>query len=197
MGNYFISPIYELAKNNKKIGIINHPFGAPTAGAVIEELADNGCRKIIACGTAGVLDKKISKGEIVIPNEAVRDEGTSYHYIKPDEKAVPHPKAVDTVIKTCQKNKLSFRTGKTWTTDAIFRETKNIIAKRKNKGCVTVEMEGAAFFAASKLKNIMTAQILYALDDISGPKWNKRTKLKPRITMEKVFWLAVESCFKL
>ena len=66
-------------------------------------------------------------------------------------------------------------TGKTWTTDAMYRETPEMIAQRRQEGCVTVEMEAAAFFAVSKFYDIPLAQLLYAGDDVSGETWDSRS----------------------
>lgn len=67
-----------------------------------------------------------------------------------------------------------FTTGKTWTTDAKYRETPDMIELRRNEGCITVEMEAAAFFAVSQYYGIPLAQLLYAGDDVSGEVWDSR-----------------------
>ena len=69
---------------------------------------------------------------------------------------------------------IPFTTGKTWTNDAIYRETPDMIELRRNEGCITVEMEAAAFFAVSRYYNIPLAQLLYAGDDVSGEVWDSR-----------------------
>ncbi|HPP85188.1 MAG TPA: uridine phosphorylase, partial [Bacillota bacterium] len=72
------------------------------------------------------------------------------------------------------QEKIPFIKAKTWTTDAIFRETEAKIEKRVAEGCVTVEMEAAAFFAVSKFRNVLLGQILYGGDDLSGIEWDRR-----------------------
>jgi purine-nucleoside phosphorylase len=67
-----------------------------------------------------------------------------------------------------------FRTGKTWTTDAIYRETPDLIELRRSEGCITVEMEAAAFFAVSQYYDLPLAQLLYTGDDVSGEAWDPR-----------------------
>lgn len=69
---------------------------------------------------------------------------------------------------------IPFVTGKTWTTDAMYRETPDMIELRRNEGCLTVEMETAAFFAVSKFYDIPLVQLLYAGDDVSGAAWDSR-----------------------
>ena len=69
---------------------------------------------------------------------------------------------------------IPYATGKTWTTDAIYRETPHLVEARRQEGCLTVEMEAAAFFAVSQYHRIPLAQLLYAGDDVSGETWDSR-----------------------
>lgn len=73
-----------------------------------------------------------------------------------------------------EAKKIPFIKAKTWTTDAFYRETEKKIALRVSEGCVTVEMEAAAFFAVAKFRNIVLGQLLYAGDDLSGIEWDHR-----------------------
>jgi purine-nucleoside phosphorylase len=79
------------------------------------------------------------------------------------------------IERVLNRERIPFIKAKTWTTDAIFRETEAKIAKRVSEGCVTVEMEAAAFFAVSKFRNVLLGQILYGGDDLSGIEWDKRS----------------------
>ncbi len=87
--------------------------------------------------------------------------------------------------------------GKTWTTDGIYRETPAKIAQRKAEGCITVEMEAAAFFAVAQFRGVTFAQILYGGDDVSGDVWDNRDWLSRKSVRERLFWLAVEACLNL
>ncbi|MDE7046856.1 MAG: purine-nucleoside phosphorylase, partial [Lachnospiraceae bacterium] len=69
---------------------------------------------------------------------------------------------------------IPFTSGKTWSSDAIYRETPDMVELRRNEGCITVEMEAAAFFAVSQYYNIPLAQLLYAGDDVSREEWDSR-----------------------
>lgn len=151
------------------------PFStAPGAAGTIEELHAMGCDKFIVCGGAGSIKKDSQVGEIIVPLAAVRDEGTSYHYLEPSREVECHKAAAEHVISGLEKLGIPYITGKTWTTDAMYRETPEMIELRRNEGCITVEMETAAFFAVSKYYDIPLAQLLYAGDDVSGEKWDTR-----------------------
>lgn len=144
------------------------------AAGTIEELHAMGCDQFIVCGGAGSIKRHSEVGEIIVPTAAVRDEGTSYHYLKPSREVECHKEALDFVTSGLEKLEIPYTTGKTWTTDAMYRETPEMIELRRNEGCLTVEMEAAAFFAVSKYYDIPLAQLLYVGDDVSGEKWAAR-----------------------
>ena len=73
-----------------------------------------------------------------------------------------------------KKEDLPYIKAKTWTTDAVYRETDEKIALRASEGCLTVEMEAAAFFAVSRFRSVILGQILYGGDDLSGDEWDSR-----------------------
>lgn len=167
-------PIYEYNISKEKI-CITMPFStAPGAAGTIEELHAMGCNKFIICGGAGSVKKDSKVGEIIVPVAAVRDEGTSYHYIEPSREVECHKATADFIISGLERLGIPYTVGKTWTTDAMYRETPEMIELRRKEGCITVEMETAAFFAVSKYYDIPLAQLLYAGDDVSGEKWDNR-----------------------
>ena len=82
-------PIYEMDRNGSRLTVFHPGVGAPLAAAMLEEAIALGCRKFIACGGAGVLDRSIALGHLVVPTAAIRDEGTSYHYLPPGREVEP------------------------------------------------------------------------------------------------------------
>src|SRR5204863_379738 len=100
-------------------------------------------RRFIACGGAGALDPELTLGHIIVPTSAIRDEGTSYHYLHPDAEARPSPEAVAVIERVLVERELPYRTGRVWTTDAFFRETPGKVQLRRSQGCLLVEMEAA------------------------------------------------------
>lgn len=167
-------PIYETVINNERIGLVVGFLGSAGSAGQLEELIAMGFEKFIVCGGAGVLKKDIQIGHIVLPFSAVRDEGVSYHYIEPSREVDCNQHALSIIEKQLIKENIPFIKAKTWTTDAFYRETNDKIALRLSDGCVTVEMEAAAFFAVSKFRNVVLGQILYGGDDLSGNEWDSR-----------------------
>lgn len=167
-------PIYEYVDGADRLCITMAFCGGPGAAVTIEELHAMGCEKFIICGGAGALIKDSKVGEIIVPVSAVRDEGTSYHYLEASREVECHKETVEMVVSCLRQMGIPFTTGKTWTNDAIYRETPDMIALRRSEGCITVEMEAAAFFAVSQYYHIPLAQLLYAGDDVSGAEWDSR-----------------------
>jgi uridine phosphorylase len=197
--NAFSLSVYKIVYKGKDVAVAYPRVGAPWATAMFELLIGSGCRKFVACGAAGVLRSEIKRGSIVIPESALRDEGTSYHYYPPSryiEMDVDIVKKLETVLK---KHGISYHIGRTWTMDAFFRETKGKIEKRIAEGCVTVEMECSALIAAARLHGVKFGQYLEAADDVCGNQWDPRElSVKERMELrEKLFWLSVEACLSL
>jgi uridine phosphorylase len=190
-------PVYVLSVEGQKLAACHVGLGAPLAGAMLEELIARGGRKFIACGVAAVLNRNIVSNQVVVPSTAIRDEGTSYHYLPPAREVGAHPSAVSAIEAVLKKRQCPYIVGKTWTTDAIFRETAPKIKARKSEGCVTVEMEAAAFFAVAQFRQVVFGQILYAGDDVSGIEWDPRDFFKRGPIREQIFWLAAEACLQL
>jgi len=188
-------PIYELDFNGRRLAVVHPRVGAPMSAAMLELMIALGSRKFIACGGAGVLDSKIAVGHIVVPNAAVRDEGTSYHYLPRSREVAPHPRALAAIERTLKRNGVDYVVAKTWTTDAIYRETRARMIARKREGCLTVEMEAAAFFAVARFRRVQFGQILYAGDDLSG-KWDHRGWNRHQVR-ERLFTLAAEACLSM
>ncbi|HMA37181.1 MAG TPA: nucleoside phosphorylase [Chloroflexia bacterium] len=189
-------PVYELAVQGRRLALFHPGVGAPLAAGMLEEVIALGCRKFIACGGAGVLAPDIAVGHIVVPTAAVRDEGTSYHYLPPSREVAADPAGVAAIERVLQARGLPYVAAKTWTTDAIYRETPGKIALRKAEGCVTVEMEAAAFFAVAQFRQVAFAQLLYGGDDLSGSEWDSRHWTRHAVR-ETLFWLAAEACLSL
>ncbi len=192
-----LHPLYELEVQGMRLGVMHPGVGAPLAAGLLEESIAWGCRKFIACGGAGVLNRETSVGHIIVPSVAIRDEGTSYHYLPPARQVAAHPDAVRATVETLQRHGLPHIVGKTWTTDAFYRETPDKVNLRRSEGCLTVEMEAAAFFAVAAFRSIVFAQLLYGGDDVSGAEWDQRKWHTRGDVRMNLFWLAAEACLSL
>lgn len=192
-----LNPVYRMELADGPVAVVHPGVGAPLAGAFLDELIALGCRKFIACGGAGVLDREIALGHLIIPVSAVRDEGTSYHYLPPSREVAASVEAVKAIEAALQRHDIPYTLGKTWTTDAIYRETTAKILRRREEGCLTVEMEAAAFFAIAQFRGVQFGQILYGGDDLSGEVWDHRDWQRQESSRDRLFQLAVEAVSRL
>jgi uridine phosphorylase len=186
--------VYEIIHNGQRFALYHPGIGAPLSAGLLEECIAFGCRKFIACGGAGVLDKDIAVGHLIVVTAALRDEGVSYHYLPPAREVSANPVVVDVLAKTLDQSGVPYRLGKTWTTDAPYRETLQRIDIRKKEGCLTVEMECAGMMAVAQFRRVMFGQVLYGGDDVSGSQWDKRGWQSRKEIRESLFWLCVKAC---
>lgn len=190
-------PVFVLESGGEPLAVTHPGLGAPYSAGVLEELIGLGGRKFIACGSCGVLDPAIACGQMIVPTAALRDEGTSYSYQPRGRVSRPHRSAVAAIRRACRTRGIEPLQGSTWTTDAVYRETKRKIRARRDEGCLCVEMEAAALFAVASFRKVVFGQILYAGDDVSGERWDHRGFNRKLDTRESLFWLAVEACRRL
>jgi len=190
-------PLYELDIEGRRLAVFHPGVGAPLAAGILEEVIALGCKKFIACGGAGVLDGNIAVGHIIVPAAAIRDEGTSYHYLPPGREVSASPEGVAAIEAVLKAHQCEYIISKTWTTDAVYRETAAKVQRRRAEGCLTVEMEAAAFFAVAQFRGVPFAQLLYGGDDVSSEIWDSRHWDKHTAVREKLFWLAAEACLSL
>lgn len=184
-----IHRFYRMKGEFSDIGVFHPGVGAPIAAALLEAAIVMGGKYFIACGSAGILQKE-AYDHLILPTAAIRDEGTSYHYMEPSSESKPSELLLNHIRDHFKDQNIPYLEGKTWTTDAYFRETKKKTAQRKNQGCLTVEMEAAAFFAVAQFRNVELAQLLYGSDTVVEGEWNGIEK-KP-LTRERLFWLTVD-----
>ena len=174
------------------IGIIRlEGIGSPHAATFMEELIAGGAREFINMGTAGGL---YSEG-VFLCDKAIRDEGTSHHYLPDGKYSYPDKSLTEKLGKALEKAGIQYQTGTTWTIDAPYRETKAEIARYKKEGVRTVEMEAAALFAVAKVRSVKIAS-MFAVSDVLGEKWDPRFHtMNLKKTLNKMLDVAVE-CLK-
>jgi len=190
-------PIYEISYKDQRLAFFHPGVGAPIAAGLLEESIAFGCRRFMACGGCGVLEKEIAVGHLIVVSAAIRDEGVSYHYLPPAREVASNPLAVSALETALKDREIPYRVGKTWTTDAPYRETVKKIATRKAEGCLTVEMESAALIAVSQFRNAAFGQVLYGGDDLSGVEWDNRQWQSRSDVRESLFWLCADACLAL
>jgi uridine phosphorylase len=190
---------YLLKHNDALILVIKAAgFGAPTAVMSLEELAAYGIDKFINLGTAGGLQKDMNVGDIVVCDRAIRDEGTSHHYL-PDEKYAHSSKELTAGLVTAiEERRIRFRIGTSWTTDAVYRETVEELKQYRGEGVLTVEMEAAALFAVGSFRKVSVSSVFSVSDILTEEGWNQGYHSDEKLDgLKQIFDAALEALYCL
>ena len=167
------NPVYGFTYKGKQFAVYMSFVGAPGCVADMEDtLSVINTDKYVVFGGCGCLNKEIARGRVMVPTQAYRDEGTSYHYAPASDYVTV--KNSDVVAAFMEEAGLPYVLGKTWTTDAPHRETRGNFEKRKAEGCISVEMECAAVQAMSDLRGLNVYYFLTSGDLLDSPKWDAR-----------------------
>jgi uridine phosphorylase len=189
--------VYEMQTGGETIYVIPVAGGAPQAARTLESLSAMGVHKFMVCGGAGTLDDAVTLAKVLVPIAAVRDEGTSYHYLPPAREVFINPAVLRKIEDVLTAAAEPYVKIKTWTTDANFRETVDKVAFRKSEGCSTVEMECSAYYAVAQHKKLLCGQLLYAGDIVKKEGWQYRNWHAATDIREKLFELAVKCLMNL
>lgn len=190
-------PVYEIEHQGRSLAIMHPGVGAPLAVALLEEAIALGYRMFVAVGGAGALVPELVLGHAVVVASALRDEGTSFHYLAPSRTVDADTAGVAALEATLRQADLPFVTGRSWTTDAPYRETMDRVRRRTDEGCLTVEMEASAFMAVAQHRGVSLAHVLYAGDSLTGPEWEHRDWTNATTVREELFWIAAIACLRL
>lgn len=186
-------PIYEISYAGTRIAFFLSRVGAPACVAGLEEIIAYGARKIVLFGCCGVLNEAAVQNKIIIPTAAIRDEGTSYHYLPASEEICADEYSVKITEQCMDRCGMPFVKGKVWTTDAIYRETRRLVEERKQQGCLGVEMECAAVLAVAQFREVPLVQFFYGADSLDSEKWEPRDLTEYGLTgADKYMALALE-----
>ena len=167
------------------------------AAVALERVLAAGIETVVACGSAGAVIPDLALGHVVIVDSAIRDEGTSYHYLPPSREISARAKVVEILRNVAHDSGAPHTVGKTWTTDGFFRETPGRIKRRRNEGCIVVEAEAAALLAVGQFRDVPIGQYLFAGDDVSGPVWDDRGWHTAHDVHRTLFDLAARSALHL
>jgi purine-nucleoside phosphorylase len=146
------SNLYSAKYKDFEFGIIGCAVGASYAVLLAEQLFVSGCELLISITSAGKLNDEVVKDYVLI-EDTIRDEGTSVHYLPANQKSRPNPRLIEQLIPLASNSTVSVQAGKSWTTDAPYRETPSSIKDAQTHGADCVEMEASALYAFSEAKS--------------------------------------------
>jgi uridine phosphorylase len=171
------------------LGLIRmNGIGAPHAATLFEELIEVGGKEFVNVGVAGGL----YQDGIFLCERAIRDEGTSHHYVTHGKYAYPDAVLTRRLERSLKAASIPFSRGTTWTIDAPYRETKAEVEKYRREGVKTVEMEASALFTVAKVRKVKIASA-FVVSDVLGRKWEPRFhKTEVKRTLHRVLDAAID-----
>jgi uridine phosphorylase len=188
-GTYLVS--YE----ESRILVLKVPgFGSPTAVMTLEELIAFGIKKFVNLGAAGGLQQNMNIGDIVICDRAIRDEGTSFHYLLGEKYAYPCHDLTENFCAVFERKGIPYSEGTSWTTDAPYRETIEELRQYRSDGVVTVEMEASALFAVGAYRGVSVSSIFAISDLLLEEDWNQGYHSEEKLeSLKQIFEVVLES----
>ena len=193
-GDGWLKGAYLVPCNDARILVLKVPgFGAPTAVMTLEELTAFGIDTFVNLGTAGGLQQNMDIGDIVICDRAIRDEGTSHHYLPDEEYAYSCPELTERLCTAFEKKGIQYSKGTSWTTDAPYRETIEELRQYCADGVATVEMEASALFAVGAYRGVSVSAVFAISDILSEEDWNQGYHSEEKLEgLKQIFEIALE-----
>lgn len=186
-------PIYLTEWKGKKVAFYMTLVSSTGAATCLEEAKCLiGCTKYVLFGSCGTMDRQLTNGNLIVPTHACRDEGLSYHYVP--AKDYIEIKGWQQVAAFMERNKVPYVTGRTWSTDGLYRETAGKATRLRQEGCISVEMEAAGVQAVCDYHNLSLFLFLFASDCLDEQEWNNELLGSEREwdTQIKCFLLAMD-----
>jgi len=176
----YYAPASEFAKGRYggvEVFIARPYFGAPAAATTLEMLVAGGGRVFIVVGAVGALSPVLRIGDVLVPTWGLREEGVSFHYMPPNY--VPKPdrglagKLFREVRGVKDKRRIRVLRGGIWSTDALFRETRDKVVEYSRIGVLGVDMESTALMTVAAYRKVKLAIVAAISDELYGEEWRK------------------------
>lgn len=203
------------SRRDRVVVLANFGLGAPSVAAQAEELIAMGARRLVSVALSGGIQPDLAPGDVVVVDAAIRDEGTSHHYLPPRRDVAADPQLVAALVASLNgqaqnlhrtarvtngsfgggdRTRLAVRTGTTWSTDAPYRETPNEVVAHQAGGVLTVDMEMAALLAVAQYRGVAAAGVLVVGDSLAGGDWRPPTELGAmRRSLQLAYRAAIEA----
>jgi len=186
--------LHETKRTKNPVAILtNFGGGAPIVAELAEELVVMGLRKMILMTWGGTLQPDLEPGDIVVCNRAIRDDGTSHHYLPPSKYVDADAALVEKLVRAVRSRGGKPSTGTTWTTDAPYRETRKEVKQYQLEGVKVVEMESSGLFTVGQMRGVQTTSVVVVMDSLATFEWKAPERLDGIMhSLELVYQAAID-----
>ncbi|MDQ3856561.1 MAG: nucleoside phosphorylase [Chloroflexota bacterium] len=160
------------AADDNPVVVARFSIGAPATAAALEQMIARGVRDAIVVGAAGSLQPHLPLGALVLVEGAEREDGTSHHYLPAGEVVSADPELTAQLEECARTRGVDVVRGRSWTIDAVYRETVGAIRRHRDAEVAVVEMEAAATFAVARVRGVRAALLVAVSDELFGHTWN-------------------------
>ena len=158
--------MYTGALDGIKVTAINGGRFSTDTSITTEVMCNAKIENIIRVGTAGSLDESIKIGDLFVVDEVIRGDGVTPYYVNKDFKTIADKKISDTLYQAGKDMGLTIHRGKAWTTDALLRETREIVEAKRKEGARAVDMVSSTLLTIAQTYNIKAGSILAVSDNV-------------------------------
>ena len=185
--------LYTVRTTGDRVAVLtDFGLGAPIVAAQAEELIALGATRLVSVALSGGIQADLSPGAIVVVDSAIRDEGTSHHYLPPGREVAADAKLTAALAGVLAGGGGDVRTGRTWSTDAPYRETRDEAICYQAEGVLSVDMELAALLAVAEARGVAAAGVLVVGDSLAGGTWRPPERLEAmERSLERVYRAAI------
>jgi uridine phosphorylase len=174
----FTSRLYVAGQPSADLSLSGPLIGAPYATMVLETLIAWGVRKILFLGWCGSISAEAKIGDIIVPTSAIIDEGTSRHYQEDGNRmSFPSESMVAKLRAALDQKYFKYHHGPVWSTDAIYRETREKVENYQRQDVIGVEMEISALFTVAKYRKVDIGAMVVVSDELADFKWRPGFKM--------------------
>jgi uridine phosphorylase len=182
------------AHRDRVLVLANFGLGAPAVAAQADELIAMGARCLVSVALCGGLQPDLQPGDLVVASGAIRDEGTSHHYLPPQREIDADPALAGALAQSLAALGCTARVGRVWSTDAPYRETREEVRMHQADGLLGVDMELAALLAVARARGVRAAGVLVAGDNLAGGEWRPPVRLdEMRRGLQHAYRAAIEA----
>ncbi len=169
----FLGDLYLVRRGGERVGVMgNFGIGAPALTNQAEELIAWGTRRLVILSLAGGLQPDLYPRSVVVCDRALRDEGTSYHYLPPGRDVAASARLASSICGALGSRGITASRGATWSTDAPYRETQHEAEQYRREGVLAVDMESAGLYAAAEVRAVEAASVFVIGDSLAAPRWS-------------------------